>query len=126
MNVWFLDLTNNLQHPSHVGAVAALLIDSFVVLAAAGICCLFCQRAAAATKHLIWFLGLASLPLLLCLTFSNPGLGRLWSVSSGFNSGNQVSLSLTFPLAKGGDVTSSAPPGATAASSANRTEQASH
>lgn len=80
-------------------ALTALFFDAWVkslaLLAVAGGLCLCCRRAAAATRHWIWFLALASLPCLLVLsavphTWQRP----LWSVSTGFNSGNEFSLAL--------------------------------
>src|SRR5262249_42425299 len=51
--------------------------------------------AAAATRHLIWFLALVSLPLLPLLPHVLPSAHHpLWSVSSELVSGNQISLSL--------------------------------
>jgi beta-lactamase regulating signal transducer with metallopeptidase domain len=66
-----------------------------VVLAFAGALCLAWRRAAAATRHLIWFCALASLPLLPLLPFLLPTAQRpLWSVSGGLTAGNQISLAI--------------------------------
>ncbi len=66
---------------------------------AAGLCCLL-RRAAAATRHWIWFLAMASLPCLLLLSWlPHPWQRPLWSVSTSFNSGNQISLTLNLASA---------------------------
>ena len=71
------------------------LLKSFVVLTAAGGLCLCCRRASAATRHWIWFMAVASLPLLPLLSSLLPSWQRpLWSVSSGIGSGNQISLAV--------------------------------
>ena len=67
---------------------------------AAGLCWLL-PRAAAATRHWIWFLAVASLPCLLLLACLPHSWHKpLWSVFTDFNSGNQISLTLN--LASGG------------------------
>ena len=71
------------------------LLKSFVVLIVAGGLCLCWRRASAATRHWIWFLAVTSIPFLPLLTSMLPSWQRpLWSVSTGFNSGNQISLVL--------------------------------
>ena len=84
---------------------AALILDtalrSFVVLAVAGGVCLCLRRASAATRHLIWFLSVASLPLLPLFASLPPAWQKpLWSVSAGSGAGNQFSVALEFgPIA---------------------------
>jgi beta-lactamase regulating signal transducer with metallopeptidase domain/tetratricopeptide (TPR) repeat protein len=83
----------------HDAAFTALFFDawlkSLAVLAVAGGLGLCCRRAAAATRHWIWFLALASLPCLLLFSALPHAWQRpLWSVSTGFNSGNEFSLAL--------------------------------
>ena len=85
--------------------LAALFLDvwlkSLVVLVLAGGVCAMWRRAAAATRYLIWFLAVASLPLLLPLASVVPSWQKpLWSVSSDVISGNQVSVTMDLaPLA---------------------------
>ena len=87
----------------------ALILGTWLVLR-------FARQCNAATRHLIWFAGIASLPLLLFLavrphTWPKP----LWSVSKELNSGNQVSLTLTLmPSAKPADSVRAGVPGASA------------
>ncbi len=77
------------------------LVKSFVVLAFVGGLCLAWRRAAAATRHLIWFLGIAGLLLLPLLPFVLPTTPRpLWTVSGGHVSGNEIALSLELGPAK--------------------------
>jgi beta-lactamase regulating signal transducer with metallopeptidase domain len=82
-------------NPQAVAIWFDALLKSFVVLGFGGGVCLVWRRAAAATRHLIWFLALAGLPLLPLLPRVLPAARRpLWSVSSEMVSGNQISLSL--------------------------------
>ena len=89
----------------HDPALTALCFDawfkSLILLAVAGGLCLCCQRAAAATRHWIWFLALASLPCLLLLSAVPRVWHRpLWLVSTGFDPGNQFSLVLDLTPAR--------------------------
>ena len=95
MNPLIESITHNLQN----SAFPALFLDAWlkslaVLIVAAGLCFVL-RRAAAATRHWIWFLALAALPCLLLLAWIPHSWQRpLWSVSTGFNSGNQVTLVL--------------------------------
>ncbi len=89
----------------HDAALTALFFDaglkSLAVLAVASGMCFVLRRAAAATRHWIWFLALASLPCLALLSFVPHAWHRpLWSVSTGFDSGNQFSLALELASAR--------------------------
>ena len=89
----------------HHSTLAAQLFDAWVkslaVLAVAGGFCALCRRAAAATRHWIWFLALASLlGLPMLSTVPHPWHRPLWTVSTEFGSGNQFSL--TFHLSSVG------------------------
>ena len=95
MHAIFETISSLLQDPRFAAAWFDALLKSFVVLGFAGGVCLLWRRAAAATRHLIWFLALVSLPLLPLLPHVLPTAHRpLWSVSSEMVSGNQISLSL--------------------------------
>ncbi len=125
MNNVMESTTNYLLH----SALPALCFDaglkSLAVLAVAGGLCFLLRRAAAATRHWVWFLSVASLPCLLLLSAVPHSWQRpLWSVSSGFNSGNQFSLTLN--LAPGGDAASAVtrPPALTAANATARADNA--
>ncbi len=88
-------VSNFTRNPHLVALLLDALLKSFVVLALAGGLCSIWRRASAAARHLIWFLALASLPLLPLLSSVLPSWNKpLWSVSTGFVSGNQVSLAL--------------------------------
>ncbi len=90
-----------IQSPRFAAFCCDALLKSIVVLAFAGVLCLAWRRAAAATRHLIWFIALASLPMLPLLPHVLPGASHpLWSVSSDLISGNQISLSLEFAPVK--------------------------
>ncbi len=110
MNTW--TITNYLQHSAYPGALVGLLLESVVILLLTAGVCLLWRRAAAATRHLTWFVALAGLPVLLCLSvlphsWPNP----FWSVSTDLNSGNEVSLTLTLlPAANPGNSSSDPPP----------------
>jgi len=104
----------------HFNAAALILdtaLQSFVVLAVAGGVCLCLRRASAATRHLIWFLSVACLPLLPLLASLPPAWQKpLWSVSAGSGVGNQFSVALEFaPVAPATTSVNRAPlPNATA------------
>ncbi len=84
-----------IQNPRLAALCLDALLKSFVVLAFAGGLCLAWRRAAAATRHLIWFLALVGLLFLPLLPYVLPTAPRpLWSVSGGTTSGNEISLSL--------------------------------
>ena len=86
---------NSIQNSRLAPLFLDAMLKSVVVLAAAAGVCLCWRRASAATRHLIWFLAVAGLPVLPWLSSVMPSWHRTpWSVSSGFNSGNQFSLAL--------------------------------
>jgi bla regulator protein BlaR1 len=88
-------ISNFLGHAAFTAPLFDALLKSFVLLALAGLLCLCCRRAAAATRHLIWLLAVASLPCLpLLASLPHSWQRPIWSVSTGFNSGNQFSLAL--------------------------------
>src|SRR5436190_4890767 len=101
MDTLMYPVSNLVQDPRFAGLWVDALLKSFVVLAFAGGLCLTWRRAAATTRHLIWFLAVGSLPLLPLLSYVLPSSQRpLWSVSSGTVSGNRISLSLQLAPAK--------------------------
>jgi beta-lactamase regulating signal transducer with metallopeptidase domain len=122
MNVLFMVVSDYLLH----SAIPVLFLDawlkSLAVLAVAGGLCWLLRRAAAATRHWIWFLAVANLPCLLLLAAVPRSWQRpLWSVSTGFNSGNQVSLTMSLaPGGKTGSPTAPGAPGGTAASQSDK------
>jgi beta-lactamase regulating signal transducer with metallopeptidase domain len=112
-----IELISNFVQRVHFAAwFFDALLKSFVVLALAGGICALARRTSAATRHLIWFLAVASLPCLPLLTAMLPSWEKpLWVASTGFDPGNQVSLALEFsPGAK----SAAAPPNAPAVASA--------
>ncbi len=97
MNAWIDTIAGQLERSVYPGALVQVFLESLMVLALAGAVCVIWRRAAAAAKHLIWFLAMVSLPLLLgvsLLPFS--GQKPVWSVSTGFDSGNKFLLGLRF------------------------------
>ena len=95
MNALVEMIAGYLHHSALPAAFFDAWVQSLAVLAMAGGLCFGCRRAAAATRHWIWFLALASL---LCLPMLS-AVPRAWhqalvSVSTGFESGNQFSLAL--------------------------------
>ena len=105
MNTLIETISSYLQHAAFTALFFDAWLKSLAVLAVAGSLCLFLRRAAAATRHWIWFLAVASLPCLLLLSCLPHAWHRpLWSVSTGFNSGNQFSLTLNLaPTAQSGN-----------------------
>jgi beta-lactamase regulating signal transducer with metallopeptidase domain len=90
------NILNPFQSAQFVALFCDTLLKSFVVLALAGGVCVFWRRASAATRHLIWFLAVASLPILPLLSSSSPWQKPLWTISTASDSGNQISLALQF------------------------------
>jgi beta-lactamase regulating signal transducer with metallopeptidase domain len=88
---------DGLRHSNAAALILDTALRSFVILAAAGGVCLCLRRASAATRHLIWFLSVACLPLLPLFASLPPAWQKpLWSVSAGSGAGNQFSVALEF------------------------------
>ena len=95
MNALAQTIASFLQHAAFTAPFFDVWLKSVAVLAAAAVLSLVLPRAAAATRHWIWFLAVASLPcLLLPAWLPHPWHRPLWSVSADINSGNQISLTL--------------------------------
>jgi len=89
------NIPDSIQNAHFAALFLDALLKSFVVLALAGSVCALWRRSSAATRHLVWFLAVVSLPCLPLLALVLPSWQRpLWSVSTGINSGNQISLAL--------------------------------
>ena len=113
MNALFQTISGCLQHAAGTAPLFDAWLKSVAVLTVAAGLCWLLPRAAAATRHWIWFLAVASLPCLLLLACLPHSWHKpLWSVSTDFNSGNQISLTLN--LASGGGAGSSVSPVSTA------------
>ncbi len=94
MNAPIETLSHLIQNSHVVPLFLDALIKSIVVLTTAGAMCFLWRSASAATRHLIWFVAVAALPFLPFLSSLLPSWPRpLWSVSTGFDSGNRISLS---------------------------------
>src|SRR5579862_4871127 len=117
MNGWIHMFASHVKHNLNAGGLVEVLLESLIVLAVAPAVCLLWRRAAAATRHLIWFTAVASLPMLLCMAVQPHAWPKaLWSVSKEMNSGNQVFLTLTLmPAANRGDAVRTDPPGSSTA-----------
>jgi beta-lactamase regulating signal transducer with metallopeptidase domain/tetratricopeptide (TPR) repeat protein len=121
MNTLINTISNSLLHAAFASLFVDAWLKSLAVLAVTGGLCFLLRRAAAATRHWVWLLAMASLPCLLLLgTLPRPWQRPLWSVSTGFDSGNQVSLVLN--LSPGSEPGSTG----TAASRAGATAAAAH
>lgn len=95
MNVWMDTVSDFIRSSNFAALFADAALKSFVVLAITVGICGFWRRASASTRHLIWFLAVASLPCLPIISSILPSWQRpLWSVSSGFDTGNKLSLAL--------------------------------
>ena len=95
MNSWITLVSRTVQNSHCVALFLDAFLKSFIVLALAGGVCVLWRRSSAATRHLIWFLAVTSLPCLPLLSSMLPSWQRpLWSVSTGYDSGNRVSLAL--------------------------------
>jgi beta-lactamase regulating signal transducer with metallopeptidase domain len=85
----------SVNHPYADALILDTALQSFLILAVAGGACLCLRRASAATRHLIWFLCVASLPLLPLFSSLFPAWQKpLWSVSAGPGIGNQFAVGL--------------------------------
>jgi beta-lactamase regulating signal transducer with metallopeptidase domain len=112
MNTEIENLLNHLQSAPFTAHFAALFLDallkSLVVLGLAGGVCALWRKASAATRHLIWFLGVVSLLCLPMLNSTQPSWQKpVWTISTAASSGNQISLALQ--LAPNAPSTPSAP-----------------
>jgi len=95
MNTLMNIIPQSLLHSAFTPLFFDAWFKSLAVLAVAGALCLLLRRAAAATRHWIWLLAMTTLPCLLLLqAMPHPWQRPLWTVSTGFNSGNQFSLVL--------------------------------
>ncbi len=122
MNAWMHALAANFQQRLYPAGLLEVLLESAVILLVAAAICLLWRRAAAALRHLVWFVGVGTLPLLLCLA-ARPHAWptALWSVSKELNTGNEVSLTLTLmPTARAAQPVREASAGSTAAARATR------
>ena len=97
MNTMIENLSIQLQSAAWAALLLDALLKSFIVLALAGAVCALWRRASAATRHLLWFLAVASLPCLPLLNTTLPAWQKpVWAVSTASGSGNQLSLALEF------------------------------
>ena len=102
MNSLTQTIASYLQHAVFTAPFFDVWLKSVAVLAVAAGLSLVLPRAAAATRHRIWFLAVASLPCLLLLAWLPHSWHQpLWSVSADINSGNQISLTLNLASASG-------------------------
>ena len=76
MNPLFEHLQNHIQSVHFTAWFLDALLKSFIVLALAGGICTLWRGASAATRHLIWFLAVASLPCLPLLNFPVAIVGK--------------------------------------------------
>jgi len=123
MNTLLETIASNLLRLGFVPWFFGVGLQSVAVLAAAGGLCLLLRRAAAATRHWIWFLAVASLPCLMLLAMAPPVWQKpLWGVATDLNSGNQFSLTLTLgPDNERVNAPKPSPPETTAATAVNGT-----
>jgi beta-lactamase regulating signal transducer with metallopeptidase domain len=95
MNTMVQAISENLQASGLLALFLDALLKGFVILALAGIGCVVWRRGSAAARHLVWFVALLSLPCLVLLSFLPRSWQKpLWSLSTSFDSGNQVSLTM--------------------------------
>jgi beta-lactamase regulating signal transducer with metallopeptidase domain len=122
MNALLQTISNYLQHATLTAPFLDALPKSVAILAVAAGLCLLLPRAAAATRHWIWFLAVASVPCLLLLACLPHSWHRpLWSVSTGVNSGNEFSLTLNLAPARGAvNSIAPVPPAGTVAAATSR------
>jgi beta-lactamase regulating signal transducer with metallopeptidase domain len=122
MNALNHTISSCLQHAAFTAPFLDAWLKSVAVLVVAASLCFLLPRAAAATRHWIWFLAVASLPCLLLLSCLPRSWHRpLWSVSTDINSGNQASLTLNLaPAGPAGNSVSPASLAGTPAAAVNQ------
>jgi beta-lactamase regulating signal transducer with metallopeptidase domain/tetratricopeptide (TPR) repeat protein len=128
MNALIQTISSYLQHAAFTAPLFDAWLKSLVVLAVAAGLCFFLPRAAAATRHWIWFLAVISLPCLLVLGCLPHSWHRpLWSLSTGINSGNEFSLTLNLApvVGAGHPGTPASPAGAVAVAASRGTSKSS-
>jgi beta-lactamase regulating signal transducer with metallopeptidase domain len=87
----------SLIHSNAVVLIVDAALQSFIILAVAGGVGLCLRRASAATRHWVWFLSVACLPLLPLFSSLLPAWQKpMWSLSAGSGIGNQFSIALEF------------------------------
>jgi beta-lactamase regulating signal transducer with metallopeptidase domain len=85
------------QEPATAAAWLDVTLKSFVLLAAAGVTCVFWPRASASLRHSVWLAAVASLLVLPLLSFVLPGWKRpLWSIAAERETGRQVAVAIDF------------------------------
>ena len=120
MNTLIQTVANYLEHSALTAPFFDAWLKSLAVLAVTAVVCGCWRRAAAATRHWLWLLAVASLPCLLLLSgLPHSWQKPLWTISTDFNSGNQVSLALN--LAPAGQAANSGAPAAPAVKTAAST-----
>jgi beta-lactamase regulating signal transducer with metallopeptidase domain/tetratricopeptide (TPR) repeat protein len=102
MNTLIQIAANYLQQSALTAPFLDAWLKSLVVLAVTAGVCLLLPRAAAATRHWLWFLAVASLPCLLLLAWLPHSWQKpLWSISTGISPGNEFSLALNLAPGRG-------------------------
>ena len=122
MNTLIQTISSSVQHAAFTAPFFDAWLKSLAVLAVAASLCFFLPRAAAATRHWVWFLAVASLPCLLLLAGLPSAWHRpLWPVSTGISSGNEFALTLNLAAPSGvGNAVTPVSPGGTATVAASQ------
>ena len=95
MNPIIESISNHLESTQFTALCLDTVLKGIVVLALAGVVCALWRKASAATRHLIWFLAVASLPCLPLLHSSEQSWRKpVWTISSAASSGNQMAFAL--------------------------------
>ena len=95
MHASITSILSQLQHSGFAALFLDAAIKSFAVLAFAWGLCLIWRRASAASRHTVWFLALIMLMCLPLLSAILPSWQKpMWSVTTGLEPGNQVSITL--------------------------------
>jgi hypothetical protein len=89
------------RHSQLAAGSVELALGSLVVLGLTALLCTCWRKASAATRHLIWFLGLLSLALLPLLGPALPESPKpLWRLESRAQSADEISLTIALgPMA---------------------------
>ncbi len=110
MNSWIELVSRWFQETHFTASFLDAGLKSFVMLGLAAGACTLWRSSSAAARHLIWFLAAVVLLCLPLLSSMLPAWEKpLWSVSTGFDSGNRVSLAMELGAGKKFEIPASDP-----------------
>src|SRR5688572_24083264 len=102
MNAMLETASTFLQNSNVMAVFLDAALKSTLVLVFTSMLCLCWRRASAATRHWIWFLGVAALLCLPLLSFmARPWQKPIWQLSTGLSSANEFTVAVEFGSGQG-------------------------